>query len=263
MKKYAYLIIPILLSSCCNNISIIEEALFRTAEDPFPAAPFADPFSLEHTVYLSWDADDAADSFCLMRSYDQEALSFSCIYSGNGTEFTDTDTNAGSRYIYRLDKIRGNKYFTGTSYAFGCSSDCRKDCSENNDTEAEAALLEYDLICNLICVQYITEKKLFLDEDWFYVTIPPHRAAEIIVSQNNLQDDESTGAATKLKIQTAGHESVPVKQRNAYVIKNPSYKTQRFYFKIFPETTGLFPAESNTAVIEYTVSLNRIYAYSL
>ena len=81
MKKHLILAAAaILLCSCSRNA--FEDDLFRTTDDPFQDVPSADSLSLEHTVYLSWKSDDACDTFRLMRSYDSETLSFSCVYEG-------------------------------------------------------------------------------------------------------------------------------------------------------------------------------------
>ncbi len=261
MKKHLILAAAvILLCSCSHNA--FEDDLFRTTDDPFQDIPSADSLSLEHTVYLSWKSDDACDMFRLMRSYDSETLSFSCVYEGRGTSYTDTDLTDNYRYIYRLDKTRGGRCFEGKSYAYGYSSECRKDACEPNDTEAHATWLEYDRICNIPCVRYVTGNREVMDCDWFYVDIPPRREAHIVVSQDNLEGNKTEGARTQLKFQQPGLEGQPINQKTANKIRNTSFRTKRFYFKIYPETTGLF-TDSNTTVIEYTVSLNQIINYTL
>lgn len=262
MKNFfcVFLAASFVFVSCADNL--FESVLYRTADDPFCDTPNADSLSLEHTVYLSWKQDAAADIFRLMRSYDQKTLRFSCIYEGEETMFTDTDITDGNRYVYRLDKIRGTNCFEGKAYAFGYDSDCRKDDCEPNNAESDATPLEHDFICNLPCVTYITDNLRQIDADWFCVTIPPCRAAEIVISQHNLSN-ESVGADTSLVLQVAGSESEAVRQKVARVIPNTSFATKNVLFKIFPETTGLFSENSSSAIIEYTVSLSKIYTYSL
>lgn len=122
------------------------------------------------------------------------------------------------------------------------------------------AFLEYDRICNLPCVGFVTDNKEILDEDWFYVTVPPMRQADIIVGQHNLTNT-TLGAETNLRIQLSGLESQSVRHQVAYQIQNSSYKTKNFYFKVFPERTSLSSGNSFCTVIEYTVSLNQITKY--
>ncbi len=261
MKRFIIsLLFVICLFSCYNNT--FENILFRTTEDPFDDVPVTDSLTLEHTVFLSWKEDEGADSFRLMRSNDNTELSFTCIYEGKDTSWIDTNLTNGGRYIYRLDKTRGEKYFTGQKIAFGFSSDCRNDSYECNNTEEEATLLEYDRICNLPCIRYTTGKNEVIDCDWFYVTIPPRRAADIIINQHSLSNS-SEGTPTQLRIQIAGFESNIVLQQKAYVINNTAYETKNYYFKIYPETTEFFSQGVGSTLVEYTVSLNQIHNLKL
>ena len=258
MKKLSFIftaLIALLTSSCSDNA--FQEMLFRTTDDPFQDVAAADSLTLEHTVFLSWREDEGCDTFFLMRSYDQPNLDFTCVYEGTATEYVDADLPYGDRYVYRLDKTRGTKYFEGKSYAFGYSSDCRRDEWEDNDVEQKAVLLEHDLRCNLPCVQYITDSERGLDCDWFYVKIPPRRMACIVVKQ----DDLSQGDSTNLMIQVSGETSSPILHGIEATIKNTTDETRTFCFKIFPKTTGLFGTELITD-IGYTVSLVRIINYT-
>ena len=245
----------LLLFSCSDNA--FQEMLFRTTDDPFQDVPAADSLSLEHTVFLTWKEDEGCDTFFLMKSYDQPVPDFTCIYEGTATEYTDVNLPYGDRYVYRLDKKRGNKYFEGKACAYGYSSDCRRDEWEDNDTEEKAVLLEHDLICNLPCVQYITDSSKDLDRDWFYVEIPPRRVAGILVKQNGLSD----GAPTNLMIQVSGETSQQIEHGIEVAIKNSTDEMRKYYFKIFPLTTELFDSDMITD-IGYTVSLRRITIYT-
>lgn len=247
-----------LLCSCSQNA--FEEMLFRTTGDPFYDVPLTDSLSLEHTIFLSWKNDEGSDRYILMRSCDQPVLSFECVYEGTETGWIDSGIPDGKRYVYRLDKVRGKKYFEGKDYAYGYSSDCRKDAWENNDTEERAVRLEHDLICSLPCVRYLTDGKEELDCDWFYIEIPPRRNADIVVSQSNLED-ATEGAVTNIMVQPVGKESELVRQKKAVRISNASYDTGKFLFKVYPDTTQLFDA-SGISVIGYTVSLKQIYDYT-
>ena len=252
-----FFIVPFFFS--CHN-SAFNEELFRNPNDPFDDVPKADSLAAEHTVFLSWEEDDASDMFYLMRSPDKVPLSWNCIYEGCGSSFTDSNFSDSERYVYRLDKSRGQKYFSGTQYAFGWSSESIRDYCEPNDVRANATFLECDRICSLVCVRFVTDNKEFLDEDWFYVTVPPMRQADIVVGQHNL-DNSTAGAKTNLRIQVSGFESQSVKHLVACPIQNTSYETKTFYFKIFPERTSLFTEGSFCTAIEYTVSLNQLIKY--
>lgn len=247
-------------SSCSENS--FEDVLFRTTDDPFYDVPKVDSLSIENRIYISWEKDDGCDTFYLMRSIDQRNLSFECIYSGTETNYKDIRLDYNQRYIYRLDKKRGEKVFTGKKYGYGFSSDIRQDICEHNDSEEKAVFLEHDLICNLPCVSFITDNFQDIDEDWFYVNVPPMRSCEIVVSQRGLQDS-STGAETQLCIQIPGSKVESINEKVAIKLSNTSYVTKRMNFKIFPNTTELFSSDAGITSIEYTVSLYRIQKYEL
>ena len=84
--------------SCYNNA--FNDVLFRTTADPFYDTPEADSLTTEHTIYLSWKEDAAADRFYLMRSYDTVPLDFSCVYEGTATNYTDVNLANNEKYIY-------------------------------------------------------------------------------------------------------------------------------------------------------------------
>lgn len=255
MKKLVILVLSLVCFVSCYN-SAFNNILFRTTEDPFPDAPFTDSLSLEHTIYLNWQEDEGCDRFCLMRSFDSPSLNFKCIYEGTGTSFVDQHLENNARYIYRLDKWRGAECFEGKSYGYGYSSDCRKDSLEDNDEDTKASHLEYDRTCNLPCVRYTTDNREVFDRDWFYVEVPPRHSAYILITQKN-QMIGANGTDTNLRYQLSENESEAVKQNEEKVISNMDYERKIFYFKIFPEITGLIGNGGDT-VIEYTVSLNRM-----
>lgn len=258
-KALPVVIFTITLTSCYN--SEFEDAVFRNTNDPFYDLPVADSLSKEHTIYLSWKEDDAADSFRLMRSADSIVPYWECIYEGNETTYTDTELFDNEKFIYRLDKTRGEENFKGKKYGFGWSSGSTRDEYEPNDGRETATFLEYDRICNLPCVSFNNDSEEVIDEDWFYVTIPPMRQADIIVGQHNL-NNASVGAKTDLKIQVYGQVDQPVKHQVATSIINTGYETKTFYFKVFPEKTALNGANNYCTIIEYTVSLNQITKYN-
>lgn len=262
MKNKNYIIIFLLLSIFCTTgckTNIFQEELFRTTSDPIDETPLIDSLSREKTIYISWNEDEGADLFRLMKASDNANLIFKCIYEGTDTNYTDINLNDNERYIYRLDKIRGTKLFQGKKYAYGYSAECAEDACEPNDKETDATLLEYDLTCNLPCVSYITDNKSDIDCDWFYVIIPPYRNVEIIINQKGLQD-QSINAETYLYIQVDKQTCEKVLQSKGYILSNSGYEQKKVLFKVYPETTKVF-SSSYTAVIEYTISLNRQFKY--
>lgn len=259
IKKIIFLLIIFLSAigfpSCVNQLA---ESFLRTYDDPFYDVVLADSLTKEKTIYLSWNADNASDSFYLMRSLDQKKLIFDCIYEGKQTHYEDTALDDYNCYVYRLDKKRGTKLFSGKDFSYGFSSDVRNDRSENNDTKENATFLEYDLVCNLPCIKFITKDFTQIDEDWFYVVVPPRRKAEIVINQ---MSPFPSSSITTLCYMIPSEKTRSVIQDVAFQICNSSYETQKMYFKISPTTTGLFQMGKSFTSIEYKISLNQIINY--
>lgn len=258
MKKvfYPLMLLSFILVSC--EPSLFGNILFRTIEDPFDDCPVADSISVKKTVLLSWKEDEGCDEFLLYRAEDHDNLKFELVYNGNNTSFDDKDVEENCNYIYRLDKKRGNAIFIGKKYAYGYGASCIKDSYEPNDNKENAVFLDYDLICNTTAVKYITNKKTYLDEDWFYVTIPPHRIAELLITQENINKADTD---TDLKIQQLGKKAETVRQMSAISIENPTDERKDFYFYIFPNETKLFSGWSGNTIIQYKVSYSRMIDY--
>jgi hypothetical protein len=259
IKKILFLAFTLIcFFSCYNNA--FNEILFRTTNDPFDDKPTADSLRTEHTVYLSWKEDAAADSFCLMRSFDTVPLGWSCIYEGNATSYTDEQLPDKDLYIYRLDKIRGSKYFEGKEYAYGFSLDGRKDRFEPNDKDIMATNYKSPMSCTLPCVCFKTNNKTIIDADWFSINLSPYQSAHIVIRQTNFTKPDDS---TYLKYQELGKESESVTSGHAKVISNSSLEPQTLYFKIYPETTELISGSNGIALIQYTITCSNWTAYSV
>lgn len=259
IKKIIILIFtPLCFFSCYNNA--FNEILFRTINDPFDDVPEADSLTTEHTVYLSWKEDEAADRFYLMRSFDAVPLSWSCVYEGNATNYTDKNLPDKDLYIYRLDKQRGSVRFEGKDYAYGFSLDGRNDRFENNDKDLFATSYKYPMSCTLPCVRFITNNKTSIDEDWFSIDLAPYQSAYIVLRQTNFTKPDDS---TYLRYQELGKESEAVISGHAKVISNSSLEPQTLYFKIYPETTELITASNGIALIQYTITCSNWTAYSV
>ncbi len=258
LKYILFIIISITFFSCYNNS--FNAILFRTTADPFDDIPVADSLTTENTVYLSWKEDSGADVFYLMRSFDSSSLSWTCIYEGNDTSYTDEKLPDGDLYIYRLDKSRGSKYFEGKEYAYGFSLDGRNDRFENNDKENFATNYKSPMSCTLPCVKFKTNNKTIIDEDWFSINLLPLQTAHILITQTNHPNPNS---ATYLKYQELGKESETVTSGHAIVISNSALEPKTLYFKIYPETTALFTGDNGIVLIQYTVSCSNWTSYSI
>ena len=244
-----------LFFSCENEFA---DVLLRTTADPFYEAPCVDSFTLENTIYVSWSADDASDSFILMRAIDAETPVFYEVYSGTDTSYTDTDLSSGYRYLYRLDKTRGNSYFTGTDYGYGVSSSVRRDSYEDNDTHETATELEYECACSIPCVKFY-DGTTILDSDWFYVTVPARKKAYVSLEQTSESISKSEATYFNALILSSNSDEAVSNISPVLVLTNTDTESRKLYFKIYPNTSKVF--SSSTAYysnLQYTITLTEI-----
>lgn len=241
------------LISCSTDIN---DVLFRDSSDPFKDIPEVKSFEREMTNYVSWKEDECCDEYILMRREDSAVSVFKSIYQGTGTEYVDTDLTESSRYIYRLDKVRGNRRFSGEKHAYGVGSTTRNDAFEDNDSEARAILLETDYAeATMPCYKIARENIIVSDVDWYYVTVPPKRQAEVIIKQTSLND----GATTNFYVLTPNNKPAAVKNNFAIELKNTSHQTQRIAFKVYANESNIFTeSSSGTVFLQYKIFLDKI-----
>ncbi|MCR5614015.1 hypothetical protein [Treponema sp.] len=253
MKRIIYLFLTsfVLFNSCENYFA---NQILRTFDDPHDECIACESFKNENCIFLSWTLDEACDEYILMRAVDQAGLLFKQIVRTKQNEYIDNQILPGTKYIYRLDKIRGKKYFTGTKFSYGYGSPCRKDFCENNDAEENATWLESDLNnLNLYYGTYL-DGSVLKDEDWFYVTVPPRRSAEIVIRQlDNIPD-----AGTSFMCLEKGRSPVRV-STSGFTLDNPSFEQKKIYFKIYISQDNV--SRNSFFVTSYDISLKNIIFY--
>ena len=124
LKKFGFVSIAaftFLFASCENELY---QDFGKSVEDPSDEGITVESYKDVQTVYLSWNQDEACESYVLYRMCENEVTPvFEKIYSGKECSYKDSGLTDSCTYVYRLDKIRGKKTFTGTKYGFGvCSS---------------------------------------------------------------------------------------------------------------------------------------------
>lgn len=244
----------------CNNT--LYDAVFRTMEDPFSDAPKAESFLKENTVYLSWAKDEAADEYILMRSVDGMKLQFKCVYRGNGTSYTDVDLQNGGRYVYRLDKKRGIKVFVGERYGYGVNTNIfgGVDSYGANNNEESATYLEQDRV-DIMSVAQFYDGTLLSDEDWYYVILKARRKAMIVLENTTGNVSHTPGDQTHFKYIYSNSTAKEIQNLTAFEIVNETDAEKRIAFKLFSDTTTLFPFNVGDTVLSYRLSLKTIEAY--
>ncbi|HEY9595573.1 MAG TPA: hypothetical protein VHE79_13930, partial [Spirochaetia bacterium] len=225
----------------------------RVNADPSPIAPRVASFDTEYAIAVSWDADAAAEEYVLERATDAASPSWSAVYRGGGTSFTDTGRVDQTRYLYRLSMTRGSRVFGPTESVVGVGSAACKDSLEPNDTEEEATALEYDRTANLYFYRSYGGQTVS-DTDWYSVSIPPRRVANIVVTQAGL-----TGGSVSTFVYFYLKGSAPVSVTNnvAIPVTNTSFETRTFLMRITPNPDQFIvdPTLAGGSFIDYTVSL--------
>lgn len=244
LVKIIILVFLFILSSCSN---ILAQYLLRDYSDPKDSVIEADCFSKVQCINVTWEEDECADLYRLMRA-DNSLIGnydFAEVYSGTQTEFCDKQLDNRKSYVYRLDKIRGTKTFIGTKYAYAVCSDVIKDLYEDNDTKEKATYLELDCSCNLFFAPFYDG--VINDEDWFCVKIPPRRTAEIVVNIKKGSND-----VLQFNLDTQKPEQIH--NGIAFTITNEFFED-----KIIPFCISVNPENISSFVeIDYEISLQNI-----
>ena len=192
-------------SGCGNGIY---EIVTRNQEDPDTFYLKVDSFSEENVIRCSWAKDERCARYIVMRSEDREPLGFEKVYEGEGTTYEDAVLKEDTRYLYRLDKVRGKKGFKGKTHYMGIYSKQVKDVYEPNDKKENAVLLESDKQANV----------------YYKVRVPARRQAKITIiydavnqpfiitkPYNGEEERPATNSAVEIKNNTDGEKELRFK----------------------------------------------------
>ncbi|MBR0497345.1 MAG: hypothetical protein IJJ71_14375 [Treponema sp.] len=259
MKRKIAFFLPLIfiILSCQNDLY---DFLSRTSVDPDVSdPPSVVSYAEKDTIFLKWNEDVACDSYVLLKAKDSINLDFFEIYRGKQLSYTDKELVSGERYLYRLDKIRGKKYFTSPVYEYGICSEITAEQTDDNNSKDKAVLLENEYQANLYFVRFYDGKEL-CDYDWYKVSVPAKHTVHITVTESNLADTETN---THFMYIEPLYESVVVPQSKSIPLKNTSYETKIMQFAIYPNTTSfenLFIDSETTGAVcrSYTVKLAQI-----
>ena len=262
MKKATFLLTAVAmgLTSACQA-GLLQD-MSRSLGDPTVVVPSATSFVRENIVDVSWPQDANADLYILQRALDNASPSYSTVYSGTDTQYQDTNCTDQGRYLYRLTKTRGTKSFGPSDVVMGVASAVSKDSLEPNDLESQATSLTSTLAANLYYYSSVFQQNgapmVTQDVDWYSVSVPPHRKANIVVTQDGLQGGSTN---TWMYFYLKGNVPSQIVNNSPIVITNYSDSaTMAFLFKIYPIPSS-FAVNGGGSLITYTVSLNSIVTY--
>jgi hypothetical protein len=237
-------------------ISGLEITTFsRTRPMPFAATPTANNFREDGNILISWQYDEGADTYILMRSFDNtlgDINNFLPVYEGRELQYLDTAVNAQQmeRYVYKLYKRRnGIIYEWNERIALGVAVQTQEDYHEPNNTEAQATLLESYRLANIYCFGYSIPNTFLEDMDWYRVNIPPHKIANIAVQYSNAAN---TGY---FLLYLPYMDTLSIIHNVAFQIRNDESVQKYVTFAIMPDRTRfLLGNGTGGSVVGYTIT---------
>ncbi len=251
----ATVLLPVLLASCGDGLLA---DMGRPLGDPSTDPPSVSSFVVENRIEVSWAADQRADVFVLQRAADGLTPAYQTVYTGTSTAYADTNCPDQCRYLYRLTRTRGEKSFGPSEVVMGVASSVCRDAREPNDTEAAATPLAATLTGNLYYYSSLAQPAgaslIQQDVDWYTVSVPAHRQANIVVTQDGLAGGS---VSTWMYLYLKGANPVQVINNQAIAIPNYADASESFLFKIYPIPSS-FAVGGGGSLITYTVSLNSV-----
>jgi hypothetical protein len=256
MVKALYSLVVIALCAGCNPG--MYELLHRTMDNPVVVSPNIVSLKESYTMLAWWEHDAGADEYILERAEDSAItpLVYQTVYQGDRTSYTDRGLEE-KRYIYRLSKRRGKETFGPSSGVAGASSLLIRDVYEPNDTMEQAVRLETtDYIANIYYFRTYDNLEI-MDEDWYYIEIPPLRQASVVVFDSRVEESDRP---THFEYWEYGRDHGQVRQLKDFWIINNEIETKRYYFKLYPAKAQFVGAgiPAGGDIIQYRISIGNI-----
>ena len=221
----------------------------RTRPMPAAATPVVKSFRADGYIQISWQNDEGADAYRLMRSNDGPLLSYRQVYLGSALQYLDNEVDSQTqvRYIYKLNKIRNGTEYEGDRIALGVSVLTQEDNHEPNNTEAEATILESALEANLYCYGF-SQNMILEDIDWYKVNIPPGKKANIAVSYAN---EANTGF---FWLYIPYFPETTIEHNQAFQVTNDGSVQKYVAFAIRPNRTEFLYNGAGGSIQGYTIT---------
>jgi hypothetical protein len=234
------------LASC--NLGM-NESLSRTTRNPFGEVPRARSFREDKAIVLNWTPDEAADEYYLYCAADDSITPhYVLIYNGPHREYRDTFSlsQEGEKYLYRLGKRRGEKYFVDLASpgkaALGVVSTHHIDIFEPNDDAKQAVQLRDKLLSanSYYFSSNSNDNIYFYDEDWYYVEVPPRWTAQIRVVDLLLTlGGGGDPAIRRFKMIPLNGYEQDVVSDSAFTLSNDANQVRKLYFRLVPNWAAI------------------------
>lgn len=242
--KLLIIVIVIFNGACGTGVY---EIVSRDQRDPDNFYVNVDSFSEENVIKCIWEEDERCDKYILMRSEDKNVLKFKEVYNGEGTEYEDRVLKEDTRYIYRLDKIRGKKRFLGNIHYMGIYSKQVKDVYEPNDRKEKAVLLQNDIQGNVYYYRS-HEGTVLEDEDWYKVRIPAKRKAKVAIVY------DAANSPFIITMPYNGHTEKPETNKSVIITNDTDYERE-LRFKVSLDRNIVVSGSAGGECYPYTLRL--------
>ena len=255
MIRYAlFLVIFVNLFPGCGA-GLLNE-MIRTNEDPVVISPRVSSFEEENRITVEWSEDQGADEYALYRALDAATPVWNLVYRGGSLVYQEVAVPNRERRLYRLGKIRGTKLFGPSDAVLGVGGDIRRDMHEPNETRDQATLLSYDLSSNLWFFSSYDGQESF-DIDWYRVSVPPRRQANIVVTDKVNSDRDNYMSRYR-----DGAIVRDVVSGFAFAMANHGYAESEIFFRITPNAQTFYNqlGLAGGNIITYDISLHSITA---
>ncbi|MDR2965818.1 MAG: hypothetical protein LBU88_08590 [Treponema sp.] len=257
ISKVILIIVIILNIASCNTDMYY--LLTRTQDDPSIVPPRLQSFVISYAIIAEWDKDEAADEYLLERSEDNPIeLIYETVYKGTNTGYTDNGLVDGVRYIYRLSKRRGEKWFGPSEGALGVGSQITRNSHSNNTKETALKLESKGYVSNLYYFRSYCGLEM-TTEAWYYIDIPAIRKASLMVLDYGI-GEQASGTQTHFNYYVFEREFGSVINLLDFWIENHELETERYYVKLYPSKSsmiwGLVPAGGK--IVQYRITIQGI-----
>lgn len=235
-KEYSYDKPIAYAVQCCNdgifssNLSCPSKPVTLKKEDVMKGLkPDVASFALAGSIIVRWDTNPYATAYLLYRYRSPDGSQESLVYEGKDLSYTDKNVTSGQFYYYKLIYKENSKLYSFSPYAFGMTSYTAQDEYEDNNKYDDATVLQSNSR-NRANIYYYKDSagNRLLDDDWYYVKIPPNSEIPIL-----LDDFTGTLGDGDLFITVTGQgESRPVIAGSGYRLINTTANETNVVFSI-------------------------------
>lgn len=254
IKCFFYLVVAFVCTSCTN---IAFEKIDRTPNNPVDCEITASLFEYKDKIKITWPSDERADKYILYCAEDDGEHIFKLIYEGKNNFFIHDTAIEGKKYIYKLDKTRGDLTFYGSKYGFGIYSSSSLINWEYNNSKDNPKELSFNPVVEGTSYWMVFDnREPIFNEDWFSVEIPANTIMYIHFFQKDILNGQEYTVMYYCVDQQSG-EKKHIKQDDNFSIENSDLIPKKMFFKVEPDCSNN-QAGYKDKLISYSLYVHQI-----